>query len=347
LVKFHYLRISHTADPDLVKLLERNIIGTPGESMLYAQTHVAEKLAELDNPCFANLYLKEKLVGTVCFLKRNVLNNGLKQEFFYVRYFTFLDKFRSAGTAERKGKSSAIREEIHRLMNGEGLDSHEIPALFAYVDKENVRSRRLIEEFGFRKAGTFRTIPFTRFFPKIHKSVRQIGEDEWDSILPLLQEYYRDYSMISFDGLKNSNSYFVLEQNGVPMCGVQAIPDSWHILSLPGLSGKLMMNLIPKIPILRRLFDHDYKFVFLEYTFCRTGYEKHLATLFESVLAYHRRNSSIMCLDPLSRIYTQVHQVSLGFAHRIMGEKEIEIVVKSSNAQLPKPPFYVSGPDVL
>ncbi len=83
--------------------------------MLYAQTDVALKLAELDNPYFANLYLKEKLVGTVCFLKRNVLNNDLNQEFFYVRYFTFLDKFRSAGTAGRKGKSSAIREEIHRL----------------------------------------------------------------------------------------------------------------------------------------------------------------------------------------------------------------------------------------
>jgi hypothetical protein len=345
--KFQFLRISYKADPDLVKLLESNIIGTPGESMLYAQTDVAEKLAKLDDPLFANLFLKNKLVGTVCFLKRNVLNNGLNQEFFYVRYFTFLDKFRSAGTIERKGKKSTIREEIIRFINGEGLDVHGIPALFAYVDQENVRSRRLIEEFGFRKAGTFRTIPFTRFFPKIHKSVRRIGGDEWHGIQQLIPEYYRDYSMITFDNLKNLNNYFVLERDSVPVCGVQAIPDSWHILSLPGLSGKLMMDIIPKIPILRRLFHHDYRFVFLEYTFCQPGYEKHLATLFESVLGYYKRNSAILCLDPTSRLYTQVHQVSLGFAHRIMGEKEIEIVVISSNAQLPKPPFYVSGPDVL
>ena len=44
--------------------------------MLYAQTGVAEKLAVLENTRFANLYLKEKLVGTVCFLKREVMDHG-------------------------------------------------------------------------------------------------------------------------------------------------------------------------------------------------------------------------------------------------------------------------------
>jgi len=107
------------------------------------------------------------------------------------------------------------------------------------------------------------------------------------------------------------------------------------------------MRLIPKIPILRKLFSPDYRFVFLEYAFCKPGYEKHLATLFESVLAFYKRNSAILCIDPSAQLYRQIHQIPLGLSHRIMGEKEIEIVIKSSDAQLPKSPFYVSGPDVL
>ena len=315
--------------------------------MLYAQTNVKEKLAELRDPRFANLYLGKSLIGTICFLPRQVCNKAVDQKVFYVRYFTFLEKFRSSGTTKRKGKSNTLREEVQRLMNGEGLEAQEEPMLFAYVDKENIRSRRLIDEFGFRKAGSFRTVLFTRFFPKSHKNVRQIKLDEWDGILALLRDYYHDYSLVSLNNLKKANSYFVIEENDAPVCGGQANPDRWRILSLLGFSGKMMMALIPKIPILRRLFNANYRFVFLEYTFCRTGYEKHLSKLFESILASYNLNSAILCLDPTAQLYEQVHKIPLGFSHGVMGEKEIEIVIKSSDFLLPTPPFYVSGPDVL
>jgi len=63
-----------------------------------------------------------------------------------------------------------------------------------------------------------------------------------------------------------------------------------------------MMHVVPKLPVIGKLFNPDYKFVFLECMFCKEGYEKELELLLESVLATYKVSSGIICLDPTSRL---------------------------------------------
>lgn len=348
-MSFEILEIARSPKDQVIRLLEENMVGTPGSSMVYRHVNVREKVTSLGDAYFCNLSIREKLIGTICFSRRIVLNLGNPQTAFYIRYFTFLDKFRSNHEQQRRGKQNKVRRDVALLMDGEGLDYDDELLLYAYVDDDNIRSKRLIEEFGFREAGTFKTIPFSRFYPKSHPDVSKITDDQKTEIQALLTNYYTNYQLVSFENLFLKGDYFVIREGGEIVCGVQGIPDQWEIVDLPGVAGAVMMNVIPRLPLVRRLFQKEYKFVFLEAVFCKSGYEKHLSRLFESVLAHYGAYSAILCLDPRADLYQRLKRVRMGITHKIMGEKSIGIVVKTSRDDLldQDNPFFVSGFDVL
>jgi hypothetical protein len=347
--KFGILKMTKVPGDPVVRLLEQNAIGTPGKSIVYRHVNVREKVAGLGDAYFCNLSIREKLIGTICFCKRTVLNPGRRQTAFYIRYFTFLNKFRSNHEQQRRGKQSQIRDDVAMLMDGEGLVYDDDLLLYAYVDDDNIRSKRLIGEFGFREIGSFRTIPFSRFYPKHHRDVTKITDDRKDEMRALLTKFYANYQLVSFENLFLKGDYFVIREGGEIVCGVQAIPDQWEIVDLPGFSGTIMMRVIPGIPLLNRLFQKKYRFVFLEAIYCKSGYEKHFSRLFESVLRYHNAYSATLCLDPKSDLYRSISSLRLGITHKIMGEKSIDIVVKTSRPNLldDESPFFISGFDVL
>lgn len=343
------LQIKHQSDDQLISLLEKNIIGTPGQSMLYQHADVRKKVNGIPEPYFCNLTIREKLYGTVCFCGRTVQNQGSDHKAFYLRYFTFINEFRSSSKQTRRGRKNAIRKEVSKVMDGEGLDIDNDLLLYAYVDPENTRSGRLIEEFGFTEVGTFRTIPFSRFNPKYHSRVNKLDRSQLMEFSSELKHHYENYQLVSFENLFSRGNYFVIKEGEEIVCGVQGIFDQWKIIDLPGISGKFMMNIVPKIPLLGRLFNPNYKFVFLEGLYCKPGYDKYLNILFESVLAYYSAYSAILCLDPNAHFYPIVGKMHLGLTHKIMGEKEISIAVKSSETNLinSDAPFFISGFDVL
>lgn len=346
---FNILTFTRKADDQLIRLLENNTIGTPGLSMLYQHADVRKKVNNLIDPVFCNLTIRQKIYGTICFIPRRVFNSGNETQAYYLRYFTFQEFFRSGQKQKRKGSRSVIRKEVHNLMNGHGLNHTGPLLMYAYVDAENIRSKRLIVEFGFEKAGDFHTIPFSRLFPGISRNLQKIRQEDFGQIRALLQDFYKHHNLTCFEHLNREGNYYVIKENDAIVCGVQAIPDQWNIIELPGLTGRFMMNILPKIPWFRRLFQKDYKFIFLEAIYCKPGHEKQLEDLFASVLGIYKVHSGILCLDPHSSLYRQIKKLSLGITHMIMGEKPIEIFVKTpeKNHLTPGNPFFVSGYDVL
>ena len=234
-------------------------------------------------------------------------------------------------------------------MEGKGLDFDRELILYAYVDPGNMRSKRIIDEFGFEKIGSFQVIPFSRIWPKKSKHVEIAEEFRYAEIKECLMESYKDEQLVSFENLFRRGNYFIFMDNGKIVCGVQAIPDQWEILEMPGAGGKILMNVVPGIPILNRLFHPQYKFVFFESVFCLDGYEKQLSLLFESILMHYKVNSGILCLDQKSVLYPKVKRSNLGLTHKIQGEKQIDIVVKTPDKNLINNniPISVSGVDVL
>lgn len=347
---FNILKIERKPSQEVIELLEENAIGTPGKSMVYRHHDVRSKVDTVSNPYFANLSIRNRLYGTICFSKREVYNLGQAYQAFYLRYFTFRESFRTTNPKNHtRQKPSKIREDMARLLEGEGLDFRGDLMLYAYVDADNIRSKRLIDEFGFQKLSGFQVIPFSRISPKKSKLVAIAQESSYAEIRTKLLEAYKNELFVSFESLFNRGNYFIIKKQGKLVCGVQAIPDQWDILEMPGAMGNILMNMVPKVPILNRLFNPSYKFVFLESIFCEEGYEHLLGPLFESVLHYYKVNSGILCLDQKSNIYTKVKRIKLGLTHKMQGEKQIDVVVKTSDNKLitSHAPVSVSGFDVL
>lgn len=347
---FKILNIERSPSDQVIELLEENEVGTPGESMVYKHRDVSSKVHNTPNPYFANLSIRNRLYGTVCLSKRELSTFGTNHEAFYLRYFTFRESFRTKNPKNNKSKSSSrVREDVANLLNGEGLDYDGGLVLYAYVDTNNIRSRRLIEEFGFEKKGIFNVIPFSRIYPRKNPIVEIINSDKVTELKTLLKEYYKKEQLVSLSDIGKGEKYFVIRRNGEIICGAQAITDGWEIKELPGISGKIMMNVVPRLPVIGRLFNPIYNFVFLELIYCKDGFHKDLEILLESILAQYRLSSGIICLDPKSNAYTNIKKLNLGITHKLMGEKKIDLVVKFSDNNMFKSdsPFYVSGHDVL
>ena len=350
LSQFKYLKIETDPSDQVVHLLEENVIGTPGKSMLYRHHNVAKKLADIPGAHYANLSIRDRLYGTICLSKREVHGMEKLRSAYYLRYFTFREQMRSADQGERTDRSkSNIRQEVKRLMNGEGLKTDDDLLLYAYIDAQNIRSKRLIEEYGFSKIGTFNVVPFSRIFPKKSDRVEIADITKEPLIMSTLSVVYREFQLVSFENLFKRGDFFYIEDKGKLVCGIQGVVDQWDIVKMPGISGNLLMHVLPKIPLLGKLFNPKFKFVMLELAFFRNGYENLLSELFESVLNYYKLNSGILCIDPRSELYGLLQYIDLGLTHKIQGEKQIEIVAKASKKDLidHNRPFAISGFDVL
>ena len=319
--------------------------------MLYKHTHVYEKLSYTPDPFFAKLMIRNRLYGTICLSRRHVFLSGRGTDAYYLRYFTFRDAVRSGDLANRsKGqRRSEIREDVRLLMNGEGLEFKDELLLYAYLDKDNERSRRIIEEFGFHPIGTFNVITFARIFPKELAPIRRLKKNEIFGFQTLLKSFYNGEQFVLLNDRHDSPAYYVWEESGEIKCGAKVVEDSWEVLDLPGITGKIVMHVLPKIPLINRLFKQDYHFVFIESLYYQPAYEHRLDEFFESILKETNHHSAIICTDPRSKIYPGIDNMNKGLVHKILGEKSIDIVAKSNNGnnindQLP---VYVAGSDVL
>jgi hypothetical protein len=118
-VNFRFLRISRASDHFLLDLLENNIIGTPGSSMLYQHLGVSNKIRNIANPFFVCLMKASRAIATCCFCKRTPVNSKIENVSFYIRYFSFKDIYRRKHNApKRKSGISGLRNDINALLRG-------------------------------------------------------------------------------------------------------------------------------------------------------------------------------------------------------------------------------------
>lgn len=345
-----FLTVQKGSDKEILDLLKENTIGTPGKSMVYRHKRIEEKLRHIPEPWFVTLRLRDQLTGTACFCKRTVRLKGDPGKAFYIRYFTFRQKFRSASDLARgssPGKKSKIKQEIMDLLAGKDLPANHL--YYAYVDPDNVRSLRQIEAFGFKTAGTFKTVFFSRFFPNLHADVSQLGESTSAEIIDRINREYAAFELFSSENIFYENGFFVLRENGGVVAGLQAHREHWEILALSGPNGKRLLRLLGTIPLLNRLLSPDFHFLSVECLFCDKGKEKQLELLLEHCLAHFRCHTAITCLDPSSTQYKTLSRLNNGWISRFVKEKTMAVVVKSDGPD-ERPltgPCYVSAFDVM
>jgi len=295
--------------------------------MLYQHLGVAQKLYHIARPHFVSIR-KKNVVGTCCFCERDFRGTTG----FYVRYFAFHSSFQLKETPSLhvRKKSSALRTEILELLSGKGLlpDANKTFFHYAYVDPRNPRSARLCEEFGFIPVRQYTTRLFSRLWPKLHHklNVKQLlAADE--RIRTLLATFYRDYNHVSFENLSKTY-YYVENEAGEIIAGVQVNPDAWRILTLPGLNGNMLLNVFDRMPLLSRLLSKRFRFLAVEGIYYREGKEHVFEQLLETLLHQHSLHTAIMVMDTASSLYRLTQQINLGLLAKISPEIHGHVIAR-------------------
>ena len=148
-------------------------------------------------------------------------------------------------------------------------------------------------------------------------------------LLSHIQKQYQNHPFFRLDTDQNLQDLWVLYEGNQPVAGLKARKVGWQIRELPGLSGKIMMNILPKVPVLSRLFNPDaFYFLAIDSLFYVSDYEKMLTPLLESVCEKFQVNIAMMWLDEESEICHTINQnVTLGLLNALSRNTDLIHVI--------------------
>ena len=84
--------------------------------------------------------------------------------------------------------------------------------------------------------------------------------------------------------------------------------------------GKIILNVVPMIPLLNRLFNpKKFEFLIFEGLFFKSGKEHRLHELFESLLVTEKLYSALFWMDKKCPVYNSLNKYGkLGLAHHFV-----------------------------
>lgn len=323
--------------PEIIELLNNTTLGTNGAT--YRHLDTIDRIHEVDNPLFLTLEWRDRVLGNITFCRRN--------QTWYIRYFAFHRSFQASNQVQKKERDSPFKAGLKSFFATQ-LNSGKVDAFYAFIDSKNDRSKWMSEQFGFRVASTLVTQSFSRIGPK--KSTRLTKNIEWTRIEPLVRAAYHRHQQFFVHHLSKGPFYGIQNEKGdVLACG-KFTKVTWEIERLPGRFGKIMVKCIPYIPILNRLIQPK-KHVFLapEGLFVHKNQPDLLRELFEAVLHAESCNLVMWWADQKDPLFlTTKREIRWGLLNRIIGQPEVDVVVKEREGTLPDShPFYVSAFDLI
>jgi hypothetical protein len=345
-LKYLKLSISIEEQPgnDVKELVAETILGTPGK-LRYLHTSFHTKLPYLGQIYFLMLKRSDKLLGCIAFSKRETFLEGSLVNSWYIRYFSIRAPLRSKSHKQKKKnrqeKEQPQRDNLLKLTAQKFFDDPTLldrklghdpggNLVYAYVEKENVRSWNFTDLMGFETVGKIHTSFFSRFNPKKDPHVHTSVEYDKKAILSQLREFYQDHTFYTEQNIFFGNNYLVWKENDEIVAGCQANPEVWKLVEYPGLLNKLFLKVLIRLPVLSKRFDPGYlKFIALEGIWYKKGYENCLLPLFESACAQHDLYLAIIWLDSKSPLYTTIrHRGHLGIIDRFIKPAVGDIRVK-------------------
>jgi len=361
-LKYLKLSICVEEEPskDVKELLAGTILGTPGK-LRYRHTSFNTKLPFLGQIYFIVLKKSDKLLGCIAFSRRDTFFKESPVNSWYIRYFSIRaplrDKAHKQKKRKRKEKEKPQRDNLLKLTAQKSFDDPTLldqklgndqgPELvYAYVEKENVRSWDFTEMIGFDTVGRIHTTFFSRFRPHKDPHVHSLAENEKEVILSRLREFYQGHTFYTEQNIFFGDNYLVWKKNGEIVAGCQANPEVWKLVEYPGFLNKLFLKVLIRLPVLSRRFDPGYlKFIAIEGIWYNKGYEKCLLQLFESACAHHDLYLAIIWLDSKSHLYTTIRNIgNLGIIDKFIKPAVGDIRVKFIDWKEESKQYYYEQP---
>lgn len=307
-----------------VELLHNTLWGSTGP--LYQHLDTPEKMGHLVGAFIFTLEEHEKAIATCTLLKREINVGTSTYNTCYCRYFSVDKKFqgRIFGNLLLKQIKSYIEKE-----------STTPTVFYAYVDKEHLTSNKLLKHTGFNVLRTFETKLFSRMHPRKSKQVFKLKKEESSLVQEMLKNQYKQEVFVNFDYLFYQDNYFVLKKDGEIVAGLQATKVKWSIKYLPGLSGKIMLHVLPLLPYLSTLFNpKKFYFAAFEGIYCKKGFEKDLFTLMESACAELGLRTAMIWWDQESNLKQRIEQAGeWGLMNKIAASAPAYIVGNFRNIE--------------
>ncbi len=301
------LNKSNVASEDFQEMANATIYGTPGH-MRYGHVKAKEKIKTLKHTSFVELRRKDKTLGIVALVGHQV-NVGQKQVAGqYVRYFTIHAPMRTGGSkasdrVERKGLiHQMIKEQFDdpQRMSVEPINGPAI--IYAYVESLNVRSLNMVRSLGFEQSRALVTLIFSRFYPKEKLNVGLLSQARFSEMEELVRSFYEGYNLVT--EFADWENYFVHEVGGEVVCGVKLETNTWIIHEMPGFEGWLFRKVLPRIPILKRIFQGSkIDFIGIERLYVKEGFEHLLPDFLKTLCAKFNVTKALIGVDNQSPLH--------------------------------------------
>lgn len=323
--------VKHVADLTAVALLKSTVYGTKG--VRYQQTGQEEKIGQLLKPLFFQLYQKEKLIGMYCLDERPISVTHGSIRGFYGRYLAVDELHKGLGYGH------LLKQEAIQY-----VESHKDGAIlfYSYIEEKNTRSLAISRKQGFHSAAVLKTFIFRCHSPQTDPRFTRLEPSQLNDMLQLLNDTYQGYSLKTLTHIGYQSNYFVLKEGDEIVAGIQANPVCWRFLHMPGLSGWLMMNLLPIVSVTRRYFNPtNYRFIVPEGLYLKKGRESLLHVLLESVLAHFGLHSALFQIDEKDPLLSLLTQPESGL---LSGFQPVKTHVMIKLRELPDEPLQIGSP---
>lgn len=321
--------------PEIIDFLDSVTWGT--EDTLYEHKRTQERIDSMYDPVLIVLRVGDQLAGMVVIERRLVHNVSFDCKAFYFRYLATKVNFRN-----RRYVGVFGRKLITKLRDAEKDKSF----YYAYVESTNHRSMNYLKKIGYKEISTIRTMGFSRFFPRIDKRMRILDMDKKEEVIRLLKTYYRNHRLVHFNHIIQGTPYFALYEDDEIIAGVQPHPATWVVRNIPLRGGKILIRLLPYIPMIRSLFNpHKFQFIAFEGFYVKKGREEVLPKLFESVLAHFKLKSAMMWFDQVDPLYDKlVAMGKMGLLHHFARSAETRLMGMPENLTPEEKEIVVHGP---
>ena len=317
------------------------------DGAVYEHKNTPEHFKHITNPYLVSITEEGKIIGTAVFCNPQVTVAGKPFNYYYTRYFASSPAIRGRGIIKKLAAQvmSSIREGEKRKT-----------IFVGFIERGNKGSYKVTESAGYHTIGTIKTIGFSRFFPKKNKKIRRITtESEKQEILSLLKKFYHQYSLVQFDYLFMHDNYYVIKEDGEIIAGCQFHKAHWVVNKMSGIIGKIILNVVPKIPLLNKLFNpKKFEFLAFEGLYFKPGNENRLHELFEALLAQEKLKSALFWMAEKSPYYKSLTQYgNLGLINKFVKDSDVYIMASYQNMTAEEievtenNPLYASGFDYI
>lgn len=286
------IELSSFPTQEAIFLLEKANYGTTG--IRYQQTGQRIKLADICPALCFHLFEEDRLAGFFCLDPRQVTWSGKVVTGYYGRYFAI--------DADSQGKSlgTLLIEQVAAFVR---KHSHSPSIIYVYVEGRNVRSVKCFTRSGYRLLSECQTFVFRRFFPRKLYRVVQASALELEQIRQEIATANAESQFFTPSRIGYQEDYYLCFDGDRLIGGVQANEVTWKFNAMPGISGKVMMNILPFLPVVNRLFQPRYKFLAIDSLHLHSddrpsGRRRGEVTrMIESILAHKQLHTAICQTD--------------------------------------------------